>query len=51
MRLANPSTAHCETAEGDFTLGNNATKIFDTIIQGHPSALEYYLVDDSWELQ
>ena len=44
-RLATPSNADHEIAEDDFTLGNYATKIFNIILQRHPNAIEYNLVN------
>ena len=44
-RLATPSIADREIAEDDFTWGNYATKIFNIILQRHPNAIEYNLVN------
>ena len=45
-RLATPSIADRKSAEGDFTWGNYGTKIFKIILQRHPNAIEYDLVND-----
>ena len=49
-RLAAPSIADRESAEGDFTWGNYTTKIFNIILQRHPNAIEYHLVNDRYDV-
>ena len=49
-RLATPSTTDRESAGGELTWGNYATKIFKMIIQRHPNALEYHLVSDRYDV-
>ena len=50
-RLVTSSKADRETAEGDFTWGNYVTKIFSTIIQGHPNVFEYHVVNDRCDVE
>ena len=50
-RLAAPSIADRESAEGDFTWGNYTTKIFNIIFQRHPNAIEYHLVNDRYDVE
>ena len=50
-RLATLSIADRESAEGDFTWGNYATKIFNIILQHHPNAIEYHLVNDRYDVK
>ena len=50
-RLATLSIADRESAEGDFTWGNYATKIFNIILQRHPNAIEYHLVNDRYDVE
>ena len=50
-RLAAPSTDDRESAEGDFTWRNYATKIFNIILQRHPDAVEYHLVNDRYDVE
>ena len=50
-RLATPSKADRESAEGDFTWRNYATKIFNIILQRHPNAIEYHLVNDRYDVE
>ena len=50
-RLATPSIADRESPEGDFTWGNYATKIFNIILQRHPNAMEYHLVNDRYDVE
>ena len=48
-RLAAPQRADRESAEVDFTWGNYATKI-NIILQRHPNAIEYHLVNDRYDV-
>ena len=50
-RLATPSIADREIAEDDFTWGNYATKIFNIILQRHPNAIDYHLVNDRYDVE
>ena len=50
-RLAAPSKDDRETAEGDFTWRNYATKIFNIILQRHPDAVECHLVNDRYDVE
>ena len=50
-RLAAPSIDDRESAEGDFTWRNYATKIFNIILQRHPDAVEYHLVNDRYDVE
>ena len=50
-RLAAPSIADRESAEGDFTWGNYTTNIFNIILQRHPNAIEYHLVNDRYDVE
>ena len=50
-RLATPSIADHESADGDFTWENYATKIFNIIHQCHLNATEYHLVNDRYDVE
>ena len=50
-RQATPSIADREIPEVDFTWGNYATKIFNIILQRHPNAIEYHLVNDRYYVE
>ena len=50
-RLATPSIADHESADGDFTWENYATKIFNIIHQCHLNAIEYHLVNDRYDVE
>ena len=50
-RLATPSTADRESAKGDFTWGDYATKVFNIVIQRYPNALEYHLINDRYDVE
>ena len=51
LRLATPSIADRESAKGDFTWRNYATKIFNITLQRHPNATEYHLVNDRYDVK
>ena len=50
-RLAAPPIDDRESAEGDFTWKNYATKIFNIFLQRHPDAVEYHLVNDRYDVE
>ena len=50
-RLATPSIVDRPNAAGGFTWGNYATKIFNIILQHHPNAIEYHLVNDRYDVE